>query len=148
MFDPALPLGGPVAGDRLPILRRLVAERRFDDAFRLTLEDIVRVPPADIRAMVGTPDWTRQAALMSDALRELEAIDSLAADPRAYASIVAPTTLIMGEDSPEHPFHDASRALARVLPHVQVRVLQGQGHMGMVSAPADFARLLGACLSS
>jgi len=148
MFEPVLPLGGPVAGPWLPRLRRLVAQGRRDAAFRMFLEKIVQIPEPDVLRMVGTPDWRRQAALMRNGLRELAAIDALPAEPRAYASIEAPTRLIVAELSPDHPFHDASRALARVLPNVQVRVFKGQGHMGMASAPSAFAQLLGACLTT
>jgi pimeloyl-ACP methyl ester carboxylesterase len=148
LFDPALPLGGPVTGELLGVMRGLVGDGRQGEAFRLFLQNTVHIDPADIDAFAATPEWRRQAALMHNGLRELAAIDALPSDPRAYASIAAPTWLIEGELSPEHPFHDAARALASVLPHVRVRVLEGQGHMGMADAPGAFAEILGACLAA
>jgi pimeloyl-ACP methyl ester carboxylesterase len=71
----------------------------------------------------------------------------LAREPKAYASISAPTWIITGEKSPEHPFQDAGRALARVLPRAQVRMLKGQGDEGMTAAPDQFAQLLASCLT-
>ncbi|HEY1562825.1 MAG TPA: alpha/beta hydrolase [Caulobacteraceae bacterium] len=148
LFDPALPLGGPVAGPRLAVMRRLVGEGRSDDAFRLFLAEIVQLPAAEIDGFAATPGWRRQASMMPQCLRELSAIDALPSDPRAYRAITAPTFLIESELSPDHPFHDAIRALAAVLPRCRLLLLRGQGHMGMASAPDQFANVLEDSLSS
>jgi pimeloyl-ACP methyl ester carboxylesterase len=144
MFDPALPLGGPVARGQLPAMRRLVRQGRNDEAFRRFLEVM---PRSDVSALAKDPDFRRQVSLMPNALRELEAIDALSRDPRAYATIAAPSWLITGEKSPDHPFRDTSRALARVLPRAHVRELKGQGPTGMAAAPDALAALLARCLT-
>jgi pimeloyl-ACP methyl ester carboxylesterase len=148
LYDPALPLGGPVTGQALSVMRALLADGRQGEAFRLFLEKNIGVDPAQIEAFAAAPQWRRQAALMRNGLRELAAIDALPSDPRAWAAITAPTWLIEGELSPEHPFGEAARALAGAIPHVRVKLLRGQGHMGMATAPDAFADLLGACLAA
>jgi pimeloyl-ACP methyl ester carboxylesterase len=148
LFDPALPLSGTVAGGLMDELSALVAQGRQNAAFKTFLDKIVQVDPERIAALAGTPDFNRQAAMMNNGLRELAALDALPRDPRAWAAIAAPTWLIEGELSPEHPFHDAARALERVIPQVKVKLLKGQGHMGMAAAPDEFATLLGECLTA
>jgi pimeloyl-ACP methyl ester carboxylesterase len=147
LFDPALPLGGPVSGRQLPAMRQLVRQGRNEAAFRLFLQSILQKPRADVDAFARDPDFKRQAALTPNLLRELAALDALPRSPSAYAAIKAPTWIILGEKSPEHPFHDTARALAKALPHAQVRPLKGQGHMGMVDAPDQFAKVLESCLT-
>jgi pimeloyl-ACP methyl ester carboxylesterase len=70
-------------------------------------------------------------------------VDALPSSVERYGAISCPTLMLVGENSPEHPLRDASRALAQVLPDVRVEVLPGLDHSAMRRAPQIVARLIG-----
>ena len=53
--------------------------------------------------------------------------------------VTRPVLLLLGEDSPAS-VHEEVRGLARALPDARVRVLPGQQHIAMDTAPELFAR--------
>jgi pimeloyl-ACP methyl ester carboxylesterase len=58
-----------------------------------------------------------------------------------------PALLLSGSESRENLIA-ANRELALVMPHAEVGVLEGQGHIATVTAPQTFADVVGAFLGS
>ncbi|MGI9023273.1 MAG: alpha/beta fold hydrolase [Acidimicrobiales bacterium] len=113
------------AGDREGILEVFLRDVAGNDEQALAL----------IR---GRPIWP---IMMDNALTlpaELRAARRYRFDPAAFAALAAPATCLVGGDSgPE--MRRAADEVARALPAAEVRVLAGQGHGAMLSAPGLFA---------
>jgi pimeloyl-ACP methyl ester carboxylesterase len=147
LYEPPLPVGGPVAGEYFNDYRWAVEAKQFDEALAIGLLHVVRLPSPVVEAMRTLPTWKAMLRLVPSWVRELAAIDDLAADADRYAAIRCPVQLLIGTRSAEHPLQDASRALADVLPDVRIAPLEDQGHMATRTAPALLARKLAAFLT-
>lgn len=134
LYEPPLPIGGLIAGENLAPYCRAVADGRLDDALEIGLKMFVRLPGAHVHAMRSSSGWSRLASLVPTWPRELRAMDGLAGDVDAYVAITCPTLLLLGTESPEHPFRHAISALSQTLPNVRTASLMGQSHMAMRSA--------------
>ena len=143
LYEPPLPVGGPIAGEYLAPYIRALAEGDVDTALAIGLSKFTRLDDAAILAMSESRAWPRLRLLASSWPNELKAMDSRPASVEHYRALACPTLLLTGNISPEHPMQNASRALARTLPDVRVETLMGQGHMALRDAPQMVARLMG-----
>jgi pimeloyl-ACP methyl ester carboxylesterase len=139
LYEPPLPVGGLIAGENFEPFCRAVADGRLDDALAFGLRKFVRFPGAHVDAMRSSKAWPRLAAMAPSWIRELEAMDGLPGDADAYASLTCPTLLLLGTESPEHPFRHAISALLKTVPDVRMASLTGQTHMPMRSAQSMIA---------
>jgi pimeloyl-ACP methyl ester carboxylesterase len=142
LYEPPLPVGGPIAGEHLPAYVHAIAEGDLDTALEIGLLRFTRLNAAAIAEMRSSRAWPRLRALAPSWTRELEAMDSRPASVDRYRAIACPVLLLKGSVSPEHPMQNAARALAQVLPSVRVETLMGQGHMALRGAPEVVARLM------
>jgi pimeloyl-ACP methyl ester carboxylesterase len=146
LYEPPLPVGGPVAGEYLNDYRWAVEAKQYDEALAIGLLHVVRLPSPVVEAMRTLPTWKAMLKLAPSWVRELAAIDALPAEANRYAAVRCPVQLLVGTKSAEHPLQDASRALAGVLPDVSIAALEDQGHMATRTAPALLAGTLAAFL--
>jgi len=142
VYEPPLPVGGPIAGENLLPYARAIAEGDPDGALEFGLDAFPHMPAATIHAMRTSKAWPRLRILAKSWIRELEEMDAQCPDLRRYGAITCPSMLLVGSLSAEHPMLDAARALAAVLPGVRVEWLLGQGHTGMRDAPQMAAGLI------
>ena len=140
VYEPPLPLHGPIAGQNLAPYCHAMRNGGFDEALEIGLKEFIRLPLDQIESIRGTAAWSRLFSLMSAWARELEALDAIASDVEVYAAIKCPTLLVRGTRSPTHPFQKAVSALSFSLPNASIAKLKGQGHLGLRSAPALLAR--------
>lgn len=148
LYEPPLPAGGPIAGEYLAPYASAIAHRDIDAALEIGLSRFTRLSPTAIEKMRSSQAWPRLRALAPSWTRELAAMDALPSSVEHYAALTCPTLLLRGSLSPEHPMQDASRALAAVLPWVQVEAIMGQAHMALRDDPQGVARLIGDFLES
>jgi pimeloyl-ACP methyl ester carboxylesterase len=80
-------------------------------------------------------------ALVPTFIREWEALFELAPTVERYRSISAPTLLLWGSETADHPSF-ATRVLESTLPNVRSARLDGQGHMANLLAPDLVARMV------
>ncbi|HET6393927.1 MAG TPA: alpha/beta hydrolase [Blastococcus sp.] len=138
LFEPPLAVDGPVAGDRLPGYRELIAAGELERAVEHGLVHFVRIPAAEIPLIRQTPLWPGLVELSPTWVRELEQIDGLGADLGHYASISADTHLIAGTATT--PFlRTSARTLADVIPGAGLTELAGLDHFAHVMDPVGFA---------
>ena len=142
LYEPPLPVGGPIAGEHLASYVRAISEGDSDTALAIGLSKFTRLSDEAILAMRVSRAWPRLRLLAPSWTHELEAMDSRPASLEHYRALTCPTLLLRGSVSPEHPMQDASRALAQALPTVRVETLVGQGHMALRDAPQTVARLI------
>jgi len=146
VYEPPLPVDGPIAGADLVTYERAVTEGRLDDALVIGLTRFVGVPEELVPTMRQVLPWDTLASLTPTWVPELHAIDDLDPDLSPLAQLHVPVLEIVGELSPEGLVH-ASARLAEVLPDVQVERLVGQGHMGNATAPVEVAALVRAFIA-
>jgi pimeloyl-ACP methyl ester carboxylesterase len=147
LYEPPLPVDGPVAGAELSPFRALVESGDLDAALTHAMTKIVHMPDEVVAGMREAPVWPGMAALSPTWVRELAEIDSLPADVNRYAEVRTPTLMLLGElTAPHH--RSATKALGAVLPVAQVHELTGQEHFAQLVAPVAVAAAIAEFLSS
>src|SRR3954447_4314176 len=127
LYEPPVPVAGPVAGGALAPFERAVGDDDLDLALTLGLRHFVKIPDEVIEMLRSTPLWAPRAALTPGWVRELRAIDAFGADLDRFAALTMPTLLITGELSPPWLI-DASLDLHRAIPGAEHVVIPGQAH--------------------
>ena len=142
LYEPPLPVKGPIAGSMLESYRKAVEANRLDDALVFGLEHFVNLPADEIVLRRKSPQWNRQVSLTPTWVRELEAIDQLGPSLDRYRHLNTPTLMLTGSESDEHHLRVASEALNNVLPHASLEHLKGQGHLAHLMAPQMLADIV------
>ncbi|NNG19976.1 alpha/beta hydrolase [Naumannella sp. ID2617S] len=136
LYEPPVPVDGPVVGDQLDEYARLVEAGDHDGALTHALAHFVRVSDEEIEGLRQTPLWAGLAALTPTWTRELAQIDGTVDELAAMARIELPTLLLVGAGSPGH-LVSASEHLARTMPNATLHRLQAPGHFAHVIAPGE-----------
>jgi pimeloyl-ACP methyl ester carboxylesterase len=139
LYEPPLPVGGLIAGEKLPVYARAVAEGHLERAMEMGLNEFTRLRPQVIEGIRTSRGWPRLCHLAPTWTRELEAMDALQSSVEHYRALACPVLLLIGTISTEHPMQNATRALAATLPNVRLRSLEGQDHLGLRGAPEQVA---------
>jgi pimeloyl-ACP methyl ester carboxylesterase len=140
VYEPPLTLDGPLVDEAT--LSRIdddVAAGHFEAAL---LEHLGTVggglKPEEIEVLRTDPmlravyaDLVIQAPAIGPGLRQANASNDIA----AYRAIRSVTHLLLGTESPEHPFRRAVTALRDELPSASIHELAGQGHLATIQAP-------------
>jgi pimeloyl-ACP methyl ester carboxylesterase len=134
LYEPPLPVSGPVAGDALAPLAAAVAAGEHDRALSIMLTDIVHVDEADIADLRQTPMWAEMVALVPTLPREMRVIDDLVGDLDRFTTIQQRTLLLLGLQTPQHHI-DATRYLVEKLPAATLVEIPEQGHFAHVAVP-------------
>ena len=135
LFEPGR-RGDAQAALRVELDRLLrLGERRA--AMRLVLLEFTRFPEEWIDDLLDTLPWQERLAYSHTLARELGAYETH--DYGDLSGLATPTLLLVGGESSTAELEHA-RLLARLLPSARVSVLQGEGHVAPVTAPALVAR--------
>jgi pimeloyl-ACP methyl ester carboxylesterase len=102
------------------------------------LTEVVRMPRDQFERYRSLPGWGDRVAGAHTVVREIHAHTAYRFDGERWRDFVTPTLLLLGGESPPL-FAAAIDLLAATLPHAAVRVLEGQHHVAMETAPALFA---------
>lgn len=148
LYEPTLPICGPVAGPHLADYAQAMASNNIDLALEIGFRYFIRLHEHEIAPLRHTRAWPRLRTLAWTWTRELEAMDNQSTDVERFRSITCPTLMMLGTESPEHPMKDTTRAIVPVLPHVRLESLAGQDHMAARNAPAMLASLIADFLSA
>lgn len=141
LYEPPLPVEGPVAGKYLDDYAALVAASDNDRAMRLAAKHFLRVSEAETEALAATPLWDQFLALAPTWTRELAAIDASVTKLPEYSALPVRTLLLAGEISPSHLL-GATTHLDSTLPDATLVILPGQSHSANTVDPAGVARVL------
>lgn len=143
LYEPGRP------GDASAALRAeldlLLARGERQAAMRLVLLEFTRFPEEWIDDLLATPPWQERLAYAHTMARELRAYEEH--DYGDLSRLTTPTLLLVGGESPAAEL-DYARELARGLPRAQVSVLEEQGHIASVTAPALVAREIAAFVAN
>lgn len=101
------------------------------------MTDVVRVPVEHVESFRSRPTWEARVAAAHTVVREIRAHDAYRFEPERWRELPTPTLLLLGSDSP--PFFGAAvELLDATLPQSTLRVLPGQQHLAMETAPTLF----------
>ncbi len=115
LYDPPLPVGGPIHPDALDRTDRLLTGGDLDMAMRVAFGDVLELPAADVDAFVSSPLGGRQSQMLRSFIQELRAVNALAPDLGVYSAL-PPPVLLVGEASLPAVIHRAVAELARNIP--------------------------------
>jgi pimeloyl-ACP methyl ester carboxylesterase len=119
-------------------IRASVAAGAVDEAIATLLTVAIGMPAMVVAGMQGSPFWQLLAANASAFVPELQAGRAFRFDASLFDTFDTPTLLLLGTESP--PFlRPITEQVASSLPNARIRVLAGQGHGAMSSAPDLFA---------
>ncbi|HLM09543.1 MAG TPA: alpha/beta hydrolase [Thermoleophilaceae bacterium] len=133
LYEP--PMGGVLAkAETIDRWEALIRAGERDLVVREFLADVGGYAPEEIDAMRATPAWTLRLAIVHTVPRELRAElgRRLPADELSW--MAAPTLMLVGTESPRWATRSTG-AYADVIPNVEVRSLEGEGHGATVGAP-------------
>jgi pimeloyl-ACP methyl ester carboxylesterase len=102
--------------------------------------------PDALEQLRASPTWGLRLATAHTIPRELRAEESYRPDSAAFASLAVPALLLLGSESPQWA-KNGTEVVQSVLPDTRVAVLQGEGHIALMTAPQlvadEVARFLG-----
>jgi pimeloyl-ACP methyl ester carboxylesterase len=117
----------------------LVEQGQTERAAETLLVERSGVPAEAIAAVRELPLWPIVVRGVRVLPREGAAVIGYRFDPERLAQLTIPTLVLLGGESPGWR-QEAMRALHRALPHSELRVLPGQGHLATHTAPELLAR--------
>jgi pimeloyl-ACP methyl ester carboxylesterase len=138
LYEPPVPVSGPVAGEALAPFERAVRDGDLDLALELGLRHFIKIPDEVIEMVRSTPLWAPRAALTPNWGRELRAIDAFGSELDRFAALTMPTLLITGELSPPWLI-DTTLELQRAISGSRHVVIPGQAHDAYLLDPAAMA---------
>jgi pimeloyl-ACP methyl ester carboxylesterase len=144
LYEPA-PGVPQVDPELLARLDALLAEGERERLLSVFLTELGLDPDA-LEQLRASPTWGLRLATTHTIPRELRAEESYRPDSAAFASLTVPALLLLGSESPRWA-KKGTEVVQSVLPDTRVAVLQGEGHIALMTAPElvadEVARFLG-----
>ncbi|MFF3373723.1 alpha/beta fold hydrolase [Streptomyces sp. NPDC002680] len=138
LYEPPVPVHGPVGGDAIAPFEEVVAEGDLEDALVFGTRNFLRMPEEAIEEFRRSPVWATRASMTPTWAREVRAIDTFGDDLDRFARLGVPTLLVTGEFSPP-VLLDISRRLHEVLPISRLVQIPGHAHEAYLTAPETLA---------
>ncbi len=114
-------------------LDALLAEDQREQLLSLFLTEAGLDPDA-LEQLRASPVWAGRVAAAHTIPRELRAEARYQPDPEAFSSRSIPVLLLLGSESPEWA-KTGSEVVQSVLPNSRVAMLEGEGHIAILTAP-------------
>lgn len=141
LYEPPVPLHGPVGGDAIAPFERAVEDGDLDRALTLGVRNFLKMPEEAIEEFRHSPVWCVRASMTPTWAREVRAIDTFGDGLDRFARLDTPTLLVVGELSPP-ALTDTSRRLHDTLPNSRVIEIPGHAHEAYLTAPAAVAEAI------
>jgi pimeloyl-ACP methyl ester carboxylesterase len=141
LYEPPMPTPGAQVFPRGSIDRMQSMLDAGDKEAVLTVffREVNGMPPAEFEKFRTSPAWPARVALAHTLPREIRAVESYRFEASRFAAMNTPALLLLGGESPPY-FRAAIEAIASALPDARTRVLPGQRHVAMDTAPQLFAQ--------
>ncbi|MET7519394.1 alpha/beta hydrolase [Streptomyces sp. NPDC005480] len=143
LYEPPIPLDGPVGGDAIARFEEAVQAGDLDQALTLGLRNFLKFPDEAIEEFRQTPFWAIRASMTPTWAREMRAMDGFGDDLTRFAALDIPTLLVIGELSPRW-LTDVSRRLHRALPDARLVEIPGEAHDAFLTGPHALADAIAA----
>ena len=142
LYEPPLPVGVEIyVPGMLDRLEELLDEGEREAVVTTFMTDVVQMPAEELELYRSQPGWDARVEGAYTVVREVRAHDGYRFDPERWRELAVPTLLLLGADSPPI-FATPIEVLAATLPNATLRVLPGQQHVAMVTAPKLFVEEL------
>ena len=135
LYEPPQPT--ITAGDGFARLEALAKAGEWDEFSFTFFHHMLRVPVSVLEALRATDLWPPIVADAPASLGDLRALRAYQFTPASFRSLLMPVCLQAGSESLRELY--VTDALAAVLPHARLQVLQGQAHEAMTTAPDMYA---------
>ena len=136
LYEPAVAL--PVNEELLGHIDALVAGGRREADVEMFLSEVAGLSGDEIAIVRSSSTWKERVKAAHTLGREERAGGAQAITPERFASMVVPTLLLTGSESPPE-YRESINRLASMLPDSTIHVLQGQGHAANIGAPSLLA---------
>jgi pimeloyl-ACP methyl ester carboxylesterase len=138
LYEPPISLDGSgwPAGLAESMQALLHAGKR-EEVLLLFFRDIVKMSSPEITALQAESHWPGRIAAAHTIYRELQSIEHYVFEPLRFHRLHIPALLLLGGESPSRR-HLIAEKLHHALPCSKIRILQGQGHGAMRTAPDLF----------
>lgn len=134
LYEPPFPVGSAHPDEWLVAAEAAIDRGDDEDAVLIGMRDGIGFPPALIDQLRADAAWPYLVAAAPPWIREARTVVSQPVGVEHLAAISTPTLLLTGSHT--EPHHTAAiKALHDVLPHSEVAILGGQGHMALRTAP-------------
>jgi pimeloyl-ACP methyl ester carboxylesterase len=138
LYEPPISLAGSGWSPALDAkLQALLETGEREDVLLLFFREIVKMPPHEVAAMQTGVHWPERIAEAHTIHRELRGIDRYVFTPRRFHGLKTRVLLMLGGESPPRR-HLIAEMLHQALPSSQIRILQGQQHGAVRTAPDLF----------
>jgi pimeloyl-ACP methyl ester carboxylesterase len=143
LYEPPVAPAAPLGGAALRRARAALDAGDPDRAIAIHLREIVGFGRVGVAVMRRVPPiWQHNRGYAAAQISDDEAIESLGVGLGRYARLDLPVLLLGGGRSPAH-LRRRLDALAAVLPRLEgVVVMEGQGHLANLRAPAEVAEAI------
>ena len=141
LYEPAPPAPG-VAHYPEGFIDRLemhVSKGELEFAAEAFMVEVVRMPRETIERIKAQPAWSARLATVHTLPREFRAMEKHRIEPSRFAALDVPTLLLLGGDSPAR-FRSSMDVVSAALPRSTLKMLPGQQHNAMDTAPPVFVR--------
>ncbi|MBC2875444.1 MULTISPECIES: alpha/beta fold hydrolase [Streptomyces] len=137
------PVVRPFGGDVLPDLRSAAEAEDWDTTVDIVNRRIAGLDAAHVESLRADHEtWATLCRLSVPAYAELAALNAVV-PPDAWGRGTARIDLIVGErNHGRAPYGTSFDDVRKRVPHAEVHILPGQGHMAHLEAPAGLAGLL------
>jgi pimeloyl-ACP methyl ester carboxylesterase len=138
VYEPPLPVGAEIYPPGvLDTLDELLERGEREAVVTTFLTEVVRVPPDELALMRARSNWPERVATAASLVREVRTHERYRFEPDRWRRLELPTLLLLGAESPRF-FAAAISALHGALPASTVRIMAGQQHAAMDTAPQLF----------
>jgi pimeloyl-ACP methyl ester carboxylesterase len=142
LYEPPLPVGVEIyAPGLLDRLQQLLDAGDREAVLMTFMTEVVRMPAEHAEQLRSLPGWDARVAAAHTVVRETRAHDGYRFEPERWQEFAPQTLLLLGGDSPLF-FVRATEVLAATLPHATLRLLPGQQHVAMETAPTLFVEAI------
>ena len=138
LYEPPVPLHGPIGGHAIAPFEEAVAKGDLDRALMLGTRNFLQMPEEAIDEFRRSPVWSLRASMTPTWAREVRAIDAFGDDLDRFTGLTTPTLLVTGELSPP-VLLDISRRLDEALPNSRLVQIPGHAHEAYLTAPEALA---------
>lgn len=139
LYEPSLGLTYPPG--TLDAVELAVADGDPEWAIVLILTNALEMRDEEIAAMKPGPLWAARLATAPTVAREGRAEEGWVWTPGQFATITAPTLMLVGSDSPPALVR-CTQLAADAIANTRIHVLAGHGHLAHITHPAAIAALV------
>jgi pimeloyl-ACP methyl ester carboxylesterase len=142
LYEPPIPIPTGIElypSEMLSRIQALLDGGDREGALTTFMRDVVHVPPHEIEILRSAPNWSARVAAAYTIPREMGGVNEYVFESTRFRNLRTPTLLLLGEESPAF-MKRAIEAVHAALSESQVRIMAGQQHAAINTAPEVFTR--------